>query len=187
MTEIWKDIIGYEGLYQVAYSGKIRSLDRLVLNTVNKKRAYKGIILLPTINKGGYYTVALSKVGIIKRVSIHRVVAIHFLPNPLNLPEVNHKLGIKSLNSADDVEWCSEAYNKQHAISMGLNDNLLKYIESKKIRVIQQDLQCNNIQEFESITKASNILNINRGAIYNCCIGKQLTANNYKFIFKVAE
>lgn len=105
--EIWRPVVGYEGLYEVSNTGLIRSLDRFVGN----RNRIKGKILSIQIEKGGYCSVALSKYGKMKRYKIHRLVAQAFIPNPEGLPQVNHKDEDKTNNSVDNLEWCSSKYN----------------------------------------------------------------------------
>lgn len=124
-NEIWKDVIGYEGFYQVSNQGRLRSVERIV------PREYRGPVKVKEkiINwhkiKGGYFQVGLSKDGKgQKQYLISRLVAIHFIPNPLNLPEVNHKFGDKSDNRAISLEWMTVSDNRKHAFANGFNKNL---------------------------------------------------------------
>lgn len=99
MIEIWKDVVGYEGLYEVSNLGHIKSL------WFNKEK------LLTPINSKGYYKVHLYKNGKLKDYSIHQIVAKAFIPNPNNYPGINHKDEVKTNNHADNLEWCNDAYN----------------------------------------------------------------------------
>ena len=105
IEEIWKPIEGYEGLYEVSNLGRVRSLDRFYY------RLHKGKVLSPTKDRYGYLTVTLNCNGKSKTIKIHRLVAQAFLPNPDNLPQVNHKDEVKSNNCVDNLEWCSAKYN----------------------------------------------------------------------------
>lgn len=106
MEEIWKDIKGYEGIYQVSNYGKIRSLDRI--DKIN--HFHKGRILKPASIKG-YLHVNLSVDGNINDVAIHRVVAETFIPNPHNLPQINHKDENKQNNMVTNLEFCTPKHN----------------------------------------------------------------------------
>ena len=110
-NEIWKPIEGYEGLYEVSNLGRIRSLDRLDVYKGKYKRYFKGKMLNPTFYRGGYLQVQLSKNGKVKVCKLHRLVAQTFLPNPDNLPVVNHKDEDKTNNCVDNLEWCTQQYN----------------------------------------------------------------------------
>ena len=118
MQEIWKEIEGYEGLYEVSNLGRVRSLDREQFQIGNGgsyfKRIYKGRILKFKIDYHGYYRVHLSVNGERKHYLVHRLVAEAFIPNPNNLPCVNHKDEDKTNNSVDNLEWCDVAYNNAY-------------------------------------------------------------------------
>lgn len=110
MEEIWKDIPGYEGYYQVSNIGRVRSLDRVKRDGIKMK----GVIRKPHIDACGYHLVALIKDCKVKNTGIHRLVAMAFIPNPDNLPQVNHIDEVRSHNSVDNLEWCSVAYNQNY-------------------------------------------------------------------------
>lgn len=131
--ENWKDIQGYEGVYEISDLGQIRSVDRLVINPKKGIRRVAGRVLKPSICKGYYYLI-LCKEGKKKFSQIHILVASHYVPNPENKPEVNHKDGNKLNNAANNVEWCTKLENKIHAIIMGLTPTKLNENDVKDIR-----------------------------------------------------
>ena len=99
--EIWKDIKNYEGFYQVSNYGRIRSLNRIVKDTTkNRKQRIKGQILKNTDNGNGYQLVFLTKNSRRKNYYVHRLVAEHFISNPNNYKEINHK----NFNKLDNSE-----------------------------------------------------------------------------------
>ena len=108
-NEIWKDIVGYEGHYEVSNFGRLRS---------NKPKFYG--IMNPSYTNKGYvrYGLSLNNKQII--FTIHRLVAIHFIPNPENKPEVNHIDGDKQNNNVSNLEWCTHQENMGHAKQNGL-------------------------------------------------------------------
>lgn len=110
MTEEWRSIEGYEGLYEVSSYGRVRSLDRYEINNLGYKRLLKGKILSPGIKKDGYFIVSLKN----KNFRVHRLVAQAFIPNPEGLPQVNHKDEDKSNNNVDNLEWCDSKYNNNY-------------------------------------------------------------------------
>lgn len=111
-NEIWKDIPGYVGLYQVSNLGRVKSLDRFTIRVSdNAKVFYKGTDLKFRLDRRGYLNVQLSKNGIVKKYRIHRLVALSFIQNPDNLPCVNHKDECKTNNIVSNLEWCSIEFN----------------------------------------------------------------------------
>lgn len=139
MKEIWKDIPDYDG-YQISNLGRLKSLKRNIIMKCNKRGDYNSIGLY---NKDGY-----------KRFNIHRLVAQVFIPNPDNLPCVNHIDGNKLNNCVDNLEWCTHSENSKHAY----NNNLLKYetlFKSKKLN--QYDLNGNFIKTWNSQKEARKV------------------------------
>lgn len=118
--QVWKDIQGFEGLYEVSNFGNVRSL-----------KYGKIKYLKPADDGNGYYFVNLSKNGIVKNFKIHRLVANAFIPNPNNLPQINHKDEDKTNNKANNLEWCNNQYNTRYSNSkqvMGISENGRKTI-----------------------------------------------------------
>lgn len=110
MQEVWKDIKGYAGYYQVSNFGKVRSLDR----TDNLGRKRKGKTLSPILDKFGYCSVNLLKNSFAQKFKVHRLVANAFLENPSNYSEINHKDENKQNNYACNLEWCDRKYNMNY-------------------------------------------------------------------------
>ena len=112
--EIWKDIKGWENLYQVSNYGRVRSLDREVVQNNNGTEVtmkYKGKILKPSVSSQGYVRVVLQNKDYKINYSVHRLVAQAFLPNSNNLEEVNHIDENSLNNNVNNLEWCSHKYN----------------------------------------------------------------------------
>lgn len=107
MEEIWKDVIGYEGLYQVSNFGRVKSLG----NGGSKNSKFSSERILKQLNRNGYFGVCFCKDGKKKIYLVHRLVATAFLPNPDNLPQVNHKDQCKTNNVCSNLEWCDCKYN----------------------------------------------------------------------------
>jgi hypothetical protein len=125
MVEIWVDIIGYEGHYQVSNLSRIKSLDKYVKGGCSGLKLKKSKILKPA-NRHGYRCVTLSKDGGSKTKLVHRLVAFAFIENPDNKPFINHINGIKHDNRIKNLEWCTGKENSDHLI------NVLGYKQSKE-------------------------------------------------------
>lgn len=173
MEEIWKDLKGYEGLYKISSLGKIKSLDRKRYcgHKGSKPQLRKGRILKQHYDYLGYKRVRLSKNSTTKTLTLHRLLAINFIENPYNKPNINHIDGNKSNNSLDNLEWCTQKENSQHAFKTGLskarkgeNSNLSKLNENdiKEIRKLhrQKMTQTDIAKIFNvSIANISEIVN----------------------------
>ena len=169
--EIWKDIPEYEGLYQVSNLGRIRSL-------YNYGGKYN---LIKTQIKRGYYQVGLRKNGIRKWHQLHRLVAMAFIDNPDNLPQVNHKDENKLNNNVDNLEWCSVKYNNTYGTRL---ERVSKSNKLKK-KVYKYDLKGNLIATYNSITEATKLNNLkSKASISLCCNGLTNTAGGYIYSFE---
>lgn len=120
-TEEWRDIVGYEGFYKISNLGRIKSLPGILTtkNGVIKPRYNK--IKNQTIKSNGYLSVMLSIDRINYRFHVHRLVALAFIPNPENKPEVNHKKPIKTNNIINNLEWNTKLENVRHSVLNNLN------------------------------------------------------------------
>lgn len=113
--EEWRDVVGYEGLYQVSSFGRVRSLDRVINNEeFNYSFLVKGQLRKLKLSRTGYPTVSLWIHGKPQHSQVHRLVAQAFLPNPDNLPQVNHRNEDKTANYPDNLEWCDAKYNNNY-------------------------------------------------------------------------
>lgn len=187
--EVWKDVKGYEGLYKVSNTGKVKSFQR------NREK-----FLSDKYYENGYLRASLSKNKEKKKVLIHRLVAETFIPNPENKPEVNHIDGNKKNNNASNLEWCTRCENVKHAWETGLNENQreklrnmnplkarkYEFAEKRKKPIIQMDLDNNFIIEFNSAQEATKYYGIKElyKHISACCVGRRKTAYGYKWRYK---
>jgi hypothetical protein len=188
-TEIWKDIKGFEGRYQVSNLGRVRSLDW---------HGHKGRMLKLKINKmWGYYRLNLAHPdGYIKSVSVHRLVAMAFIPNPDNLPEVNHKDENKLNNvvcfnpdgSIDtertNLEWCTGLYNLRYGTR---TERMNKLVNEPRMRPVNQyDFNGNLLHTYKSITDASKAIGVSTRTMFSIC-SKSGAHSTHGFIFRYAD
>lgn len=178
MKEIWKDVIGYEGLYQVSNLGKIKR----VMFT-NGKYSFKKERLLNKFLINGYEKVELNKNGIGKPKFIHRLVAEAFIPNPENKLQVNHIDGNKQNNCISNLEWATPSENTKHAYMTGLakSPNINKYgnLNHSSKEVIQYDLKNIKIKTYGSTKEVMRVTGYDSSCIARCCRGKLKTAYGY--------
>jgi hypothetical protein len=130
--EIWKDIKGYEGLYQVSSIGRVKSLPKQHRYGSKVDRILKQGKTIKQRNGVDYPTVTLCTDGITKGYKIHRLVAQAFIPNPNNKPEVNHHNGIKNDNRVENLEWVTPKENSQHAWDIGLRTITQSWLNKMK-------------------------------------------------------
>lgn len=183
MEEIWKDIIGYEGLYQVSNFGKVKSLSRNVNNGTLKGRIIKEKILIPQDNGKGYLYVRLHKQNREVHYYIHRLVAQSFVENPHNYSQVNHINEKKYDNVMSNLEWCDCSYNIKYGTGntrrlRSRNDNNNNNSEKE---IHQYLLNGDYVRSYRSIAKAAKINNILENGIRACCKGYSKSA--YGFIW----
>ncbi|WP_110931075.1 NUMOD4 domain-containing protein [Paenibacillus bouchesdurhonensis] len=178
MAEIWKDAPGYEGYYQVSNTGKVRSLDRTVLDKNGRSMQYKGVLLTPQYNEFGYQKVVLMKGGRGKSFKIHQLVALAFIKNEDGHQCVNHKNGDKTNNNVQNLEWCSFSYNIQHAYDTGLKAPYERYGEKNpKAKLTNEE-----VEEIRSLHKRnggpfgtmyfSRVYGVHKDTITNLIKGK---------------
>lgn len=179
----WKDIVGYENEYQINQFGEIRTLK-------DSPKLKKYDVLKPQISKrNGYIYQMLYKNGKEKLLRVHRLVAMAFLPNPNNLPQVNHKDGNKQNNSVDNLEWCAQSDNMKHAYKNGLqipSENQRKAIintNKLKQKKVCQIKDGEIINTFSGISEASRQTKISISCISRCCNLKRKSTNGYEWRF----
>ena len=178
MQEVWKDVDGYEGIYKVSNLGRVKSAERL-----KKHPSGTGSLLVhekilhQSKNTWGYSQVTLYARGHGKNITVHRLVAESFIPNPNGLPQVNHKDECKSNNHADNLEWCTNSYNMNYG-TRNLRGGLAK---SKP--VIQFSLDGKFISKFCSAREASKMTGADYKHISDCCLGIRKTHKNYIWKF----
>lgn len=159
-NETWKDLINYEGLYQASNRGRIRSTKTLR-------------ILKQNLNKNnGYMQITLHKDGYCKTHSVHRLIAMTFIKNPNNLPQINHKNEIKTDNDVCNMEWCDNKYNCNYGTKT----------ESVKKKTNQYTVRGEFIKTWNSLTEIQDKLGFRKSNLSSCCNGKLPTA--YGFVWR---
>jgi len=160
-NEVWKDVVGYEGIYFISDLGRIKSTYK------NHRFIDKSGIKSPKTTKYGYFGIELIKNKIHKHYAVHRLVAIAFIPNPDNLPQINHIDGNKKNNRIENLEWCNASMNGLHAYKMGLSTpvrgdaNRNSKLDEDKVRLIRKLYYEDKLGQ---ITIAK-MLNVNKNAI----------------------
>lgn len=159
--EIWKDVVGYEGIYLVSNYGNI------------KRKDYRGTgierMLKPSINQNGYLQLQLYKNGKRKNYLVHQLVGKAFIPNPNNLIEINHKDENPLNNKLENLEWCTRAYNNNYGTrTQRISKMVMATNKENKNTII-----------FKSISQAERELKIANASIIACCKGKRKSAGGY--------
>ena len=179
--EIWKDIKGYEGLYQVSNKGRVKSL--------NYRRTGKEKILSSSPNSYGYLIVGLCKNGKQKPFYIHRLVAEAFLTNPNNLLEVNHKDENKENNHVENLEWCDRKYNNNYGSRMERVSVSLKGKKHKKHKKPKLERKILCIETGEIFDTSQDVIDMmfngkgSSSSIRANSRGKTKSAYNYHFVY----
>ena len=196
-NEIWKDIKGYEGLYQVSNLGRIKSLERKSKTKGNVEYIKKEKVLKERFSHG-YVSVILYKNGTKKNFRVHRLVAKAFLVNPKNLPQINHINFNRSDNRIENLEWVTAKENIQHNFKNGNVEKIIKNAKSvgkryggnknvttkAKLRLSKKVYQIDKntgqiIKVWDSAKDVERILKIPNTNISRCCLKKCMTAGGY--------
>lgn len=176
MEEVWKDIEGYEGKYQVSNLGRVRSLPR----PKTSRNAHgeftfttKPKILKAFEQNGGYQRISFGKGKDKVAIFVHRLVAQAFIPNPDNLPHINHKDENPKNNRADNLEWCNAEYNNSYG----------NHIERCKRHQAVEQLTIDGqfIQRFNSIKEAAEATGCRATSIQGCCKGRFKSSLGYRW------
>lgn len=167
-NEVFLSVPGYEGLYEVSNLGNIKSLR-------------SGKLLKQACDKVGYKLVCLTKDGKSKSYSVHRLVALAFLPNPENLPEVNHKDETHDNNGVENLEWCSKKYNRNYGTYKERMSKSLKAVGTKNNKSISayDKKTLKFVKSYDSIQDAEKELKLSKGTISKSLTGKSKTSAGF--------
>lgn len=201
--EVWKDIPGFDGVYQASTLGNIRRVGGYVYGD-NGKRYYPGHVMALATDKDGYKTVGLMKDKKYKTYKVHRLVAMTFIPNPNNYPQINHKDERKDSNNVFNLEWCSNKYNMNYGTRSARLSAKMKGVPRPEFRgpgsyfygkhwtgamnknsrkVAQYDLDGNLIKVYDAIAEAGRLTGINSSTINNVVRNIGHTAGGYKWAY----
>ena len=182
--EIWKDIEGYEGLYQVSNLGRVKSLDRTITRSDGVKIKIKGKIRTFSKSHKGYLYLSLTDVNKKRKTfKVHRLVAMAFVQNPDNKPQVNHIDGNKLNNKAENLEWVTNSENQLHALENGLVVRNINSHRSKRVRQYTRDGKF--IKEYPSVAQVERELGFKSRHVATACRGEEKTA--YGYVWKYAD
>jgi len=181
--ELWNDIVGYEGIYQISTLGRIKVLDREVVVTTKNgshMRKTKEKLHKPNTNNCNYLWVKLTdKKGNCDRHFIHQLIAKHFVSNPLDKKYVNHKDGNKRNNNVTNIEWVTQSENVRHSMEIGTH----QFKPKEPFAMI--DLRTNSIIGiFRFLTDVHNQYGVSIGNISSILKGKTKTASKKRYTFQ---
>lgn len=186
--EIWIDIAGFEGKYQVSNLGNVKSVAKQISCHQTYLRSQREIILRPSKKKNGYLAVSLSFDSKRTYISVHRLVALNFIPNPDKKEVVNHLDGDKHNNRVDNLEWNTQSQNVKHCFKSigrskpsGMKD-IKGGINPLSRKVMQCDLAGNEVRIWNCMNDAKRD-GFSIGNIYSCCQGKRKSHKGFKWTY----
>lgn len=185
-NEVWRSVVGYMDLYEVSSLGRVRSLDRIQYNPVaaTHQTLHPGHIMNGVVSHVGYRKVALRDInGKRKNCSVHRLVAMAFIPNPNNLPFINHKNYNKLDNRVENLEWCTPSYNTHY----GRADRIRQENQPNRKDVAQYTIKGEYIAIYKTIHSASKKVGTIRQHVRDCANGKRYSAGGFRWVYVESE
>lgn len=180
--EIWKDVVGAEGLYEISSFGRLKSLRKNAHTpsyTNRKGRMIVERIMAFTTNPKGYLQAGFFVAGKQKTSPVHRLVAQAFIPNPLNKPQINHINGIKNDNRVENLEWCTNQENVQHAFDTGLAKGLFGADNKHSIPISQFTMDGIWIKDWSGACEVQREIGICQSNITACTAGRRKSAMGF--------
>ena len=177
--EIWKDIAGYEGLYQISNFGRVRSFNRTRKNRGGRTAVIQGRIVKPNIDRKGYLQFHLYSNSVRRRFYSHQLVAKAFIPNPNNYSEINHKDENPKNNCVWNLEWCNHKYNMNYGTAIERAAKLKRIVQRNNPKISKSVLCIETGVVYPSISEISRELGCSRALIIRCCKGLGKTAYGY--------
>ena len=185
--EIWKDVVGYEGLYQVSNFGRVKHISCVVTTSSNSVRSIKERMIKPRLQNNGYFLVDLYKNNRRKGMLLHRLVAETFIPNPLDLPCVNHKDSNRTNCRVENLEWCTVSYNEKYSYDNNNRRDKMNWkhgkdnANSKAVHALNKNGGI--VFSFDCIMDAERETGILNSNIVACLKGRHKTAGGYIWIY----
>ena len=183
MEEVWKDVVGYEGYYQISNLGRVKSLQTMKYSHKEKCAiaVMRERILKPYPNTKKYLLVDLKKDRKRNTQKVHRLVAKAFIPNENNYPQVNHKDENKQNNNVDNLEWCTNQYNSTYGTAKQ------RMAEKMKKKVVQVSASGEVVKRWNSIKEATKDLGVSKNRISLWALHDVKPRKHQNYIFKIVK
>lgn len=187
--ETWRDVAGYEGLYEVSNLGNVRGVARTHFRYDKQGNAYKVRVparcLVKKDNSNGYYRVCLSRDNRVRRLLVHRLVAMAFVENPDDLPVIDHIDGDRHNNDASNLRWCTQGDNLRYSYQNGRETVIVREdLKKRQVHAVSRPVVRSDGEEFSSVVAASRALGLSESAVSHVVHGRAKTAGGYSFTFK---
>lgn len=188
--EIWRDVPGWEGMYQVSTFGRVKTMERMIKSNCNNFRISEERIKEVELRKDGYTATLFCRNSKVTQYKIHRLVGIAFMPNPENKRDINHISGVRSENRLENLEWATRSENKLHGFRIGMTKPTCLGIFGKDHHlskpVLKIDIETGNIIErYDGLMDASRKTCLGFREISACARGKRQSYNNYLWQYEV--
>jgi hypothetical protein len=191
--EEWRDVVGYEGLYQVSNLGRVRSLDRYIGHNLGGRRLWRGKVLKPHKMPNGYLNIQLSKDGKKTQTGIHRLVAQAFLPTDPDRQYVDHINAIRDDNRLENLRWVTQSENNLHAVEIGnidrekMRENCKRMIEDRGIEWCSKPVIRSDGKRYLSASEAARDIGDRQSNVSAVARGERRVCRGYSFAYEDDE